>query len=105
MRVTMLVALMVGLLGETTSAVAEWADCCAAGSGPLEAMPRCQWMVPTACCEEPLSVASASSAVPKPSLAPMLPAPLQPFGAAPRAPGHVSTSPPRVPLSTVVLRL
>lgn len=101
---TLLATLTVGLLGAASSVESGSLGCCARGSGP-EAMQRCQWMIPAACCDESLSVAG-SDLVPKPLATTRLRAPLDPWVETPvLAPGYVSTSRQRVDLNTIVLRL
>jgi hypothetical protein len=103
---TVMVTLMIGLLGATTSAVTGSAECSAKAGDRLEGtMQHCQWMIPAVCCEEPLSVSSPKP-VPKPSVsAAALLVPIHTLGTAPWTPEHASTASQCVHYATVVLRL
>lgn len=96
-------ALMVGLLGAGSSAVAGLLGCCAADRP--EKLHHCQWMIPTACCDESLSVA-ASNVVPHPAVVGRFRAPLLAALETLHVAGAcTSISPYSALLATVVLRL
>ena len=101
---TVIVTLLVGLLAVAGSALAGSAESCMRGSSDQEGTHHCQWMIPAACCDQPLLV-SASSTLPKPAATIALLEALPSLGMAPWTPGHASVSGQPFYPRTVVLRL
>ncbi len=108
MRWTVVVTLAAALLSAIASAVAARSGCSGGVCGNVAGASHCQWVIPAACCDDALAVAGSASAALKPvgSIAFFaLPHSLRLPETPPWTVGHVSISPQRVYLATVVLLL